>query len=284
MNFLERLKYNFQREAVLTQIVVINLAVFLVVRFGHMFGLNVLGQVAMPIGGGDFIVKFWTLFTYMFTHFDFFHFFWNMVSFYFMAQILTTIMGQKKILYLYVMSGLCGGALVLILSLLFPASFGNAILLGASASVLGVGAVMAIYSPNFMVYLFGMFEMRYRNFYILVFVITTVLDLVAKTGEEITLGDNAGGKIAHIGGAAFGLLYGYYLKRGNDLFNFSFSLKRKSKLTVVSNTGTRSKPHSPQGKSDEQKMNELLDKISKSGYDSLTKSERDELFRLSQKK
>lgn len=284
MNFLQKIKYNFQQQAVITQIVMINLAIFLVVRFGHMFGLNVLGQLAMPLGGENFIVKFWTLATYMFTHFDFFHFFWNMITFYFMAQIFTTIMGQKKVLYLYGMSGLCGGALVLVLSLIFPASFGYAILLGASASVLGVGAVMAIYSPDFRVYLFGMFEMKYKYFYMLVFIITTVLDIVAKNGEEFTLGDNAGGKIAHIGGAAFGLLYGYYLKKGTDLFNLSFRVKKKSNLTVASHNRSYTDNTARKNSKEELTMDELLDKISRSGYDSLTKREKEELHRLSQRK
>ena len=167
-----------------------------------------------------------------------------------------------------------GAALVLILGMLFPASFGNAILLGASAAVLGVGAVMAIYSPNYKVFLFGVFELPYKYFYLLTFGVSTIIDLSVNTG----------GKISHIGGALFGVLYGYYLKKGTDLFDLSFSLKRKSKLKVVSHNVNYSEPKKPKAGSDEQIMNDLLDKISKSGYDSLTKSEKEELFKLSQKK
>ncbi len=274
MNFFQRLKYNFEQQGVLTQLIVINVAVYLTINLvGNLSHLDLTPYFALPIGGAAFLTKFWTLFTFMFTHLDFWHLFWNMVLFYFMSQIFFTIMGQKKLIYLYVMSGVAGGALTLLLGLILPTSFGNSLLLGASASVLGVGAVMAIYSPNYRVFLFGMFEISYKYFYLFIFLLNTIIDLSINTG----------GKISHMGGALFGLLYGYYLKRGTDIFNISFWPKKKSKLKVVYNENTVYSKPEKKG-SDEEKMNSLLDKISKSGYDSLTKNEKDELFRLSQKK
>jgi len=278
MNFLQKIKYNFQQQGVLTQIIVVNVAVFLTVNLvGNLSHLTLVPYLALPLQADLFLFHFWTIFTYMFTHENLGHLFWNMVLFYFMSQIFFTIMGQKKLLYLYVMSGLAGGALVLLLALIFPASFGHSLLLGASASVLGVGAVMAVYSPNFRVYLFGVFDMAYKYFFLLTFALSTIIDLSINTG----------GKIAHVGGVAFGLLYGYFLKRGNDLFEISTpAIKKKSDLKVVSrNTAyTGSIASEKKSSSDEQAMDALLDKISKSGYDSLTKKEKDELFRLSQKK
>lgn len=275
MNFLHRIKTTFQQQGILTQIIIANVAVFLTVNVvGNLSHLRLLPYLALPLSAEEFLFHFWTIFTYMFTHENLGHIFWNMILFYFMSQIFFTIMGQKKLLYLYVMSGLAGGLLVLLLALFFPASFGNKpLLLGASASVLGVGAVMAVYSPRYRIYLFGVIEMEYRLFYIITIVVSTIIDLSVNTG----------GKIAHIGGAVFGLLYGYNLKQGNDISNFSLKLKKKSKLKVVSkNYETSSSAESTV--SEEQRMNSLLDKISKSGYDSLTKKEKDELFKLSQKK
>ena len=273
MNFFQKIKYNFQQQGILTQIIIINVAVFLTVNLvGNLSHLPLLNYLALPVGGYEFLYKFWTLFTYMFTHANLGHVFWNMVLFYFTSQIFFTILGQKKMLYVYVMSGLCGGALVLILGLIFPASFGNAILLGASASVLGVGGVMAVYSPNYRVYLFGVVEMPYKYFYLITFVVSTLIDLSVNTG----------GKISHMGGALFGLLYGYNLKNGIDLFNLDVFSGRKKKLKVVSNNTKASSDRKYDNS--EQVMNEILDKISKSGYDSLTKKEKDELFKLSQKK
>lgn len=271
MDFLKKVKENFQQQGVLTQIIIVNVAVFLTINLvGNLSHLSLLTYFALPLSGAEFMPRFWTLFTYMFTHEGLGHLFWNMILFYFMSQIFFTIMGQKKLLYLYVMSGLSGGTVVLILGLLFPASFANSILIGASAAVLGVGSVMAIYSPNYRVYLFGVIEMPYKYFFLLTFVLSTVIDLSINTG----------GKISHIGGVIFGLIYGYYLKRGTDLFDLSLLPKKKSKLKIVSNNKSN---YDKQSDTD-YTMDELLDKISKSGYDSLSKKEKDELFKLSQKK
>jgi hypothetical protein len=138
--------------------------------------------------------------------------------------------------------------------------------------VLGVGAVMLVYAPNYRMFLFGVLELPFKYIYLIFFAISTLIDLQINTG----------GKISHIGGALFGVLYGYQLKRGRDLSDISF-LKRKpkTKLKVVSNTSSQKKGNSP---NEEATMNALLDKISKSGYDSLTKAEKDLLFKLSQKK
>ncbi len=275
MNLLSKVKNNFQQQGVLTQIIIVNVAVFLTLNLvGNLSHLYLMPYLALPIGGYGFLFKFWTLFTYMFTHENLGHIFWNMILFYFTAQIFFTILGQSKLLYVYVMSGLSGGFLVLVLGLLFPTSFGNSLLLGASAAILGVGAVMAIYLPNYIVYLFGVVELRYKYFYLITFGVSTIIDFSINTG----------GKISHIGGALFGVLYGYNLKKGIDLFNFTFLPKKKSKLKIVSYNKPQEYSYEVEETNDESTMNELLDKISKSGYDSLTKSEKERLFKLSQKK
>ncbi len=116
--------------------------------------------------------------------------------------------------------------------------------------------------------------MPYKYFALLTFVLSTVIDFSLNTG----------GKISHVGGAIFGLTYGYCLKKGVDLFNFSFLTKKKKKLKIVSYNRTIDDRFNEDRSRGELRMNELLDKISKSGYDSLTKKEKDELFNLSQKK
>jgi hypothetical protein len=171
------------------------------------------------------------------------------------------------------MSGLAGGLILLLLGMLLPETFANNILLGASASVMGIIMVMAIYTPNLPVYVFFMLEMKFKYFAILIFVLSTVIDFAANTG----------GKIAHIGGAAFGLIYGYSLKNGKDLFDLSFLSGGKKKLKVVHKKETVTGSSAKQA-DDERHLNYLLDKISKSGYDSLTKQEKEDLFKLSQKK
>lgn len=272
MKIFDQVRYNFARQGILAKLIIINVAVFLTVNVvGNLSHIPLLLYLGLPVGGAEFLTRFWTLFTYMFTHADLWHIFWNMFLFYFMAQIFFTIMGQKKMLYLYVMSGLSGGALMLILGMIFPARFSNSILIGASASVLGVGAVMAVYAPNYRVFLFGVWELAYKYFYLIVFAANTIIDLSVNTG----------GKISHVGGALFGVFYGLSLKKGRDLFDFTFLKRRGKKLKVVYHSGER---YEGGYEDEEQKMNALLDKISRSGYDSLTKAEKEELFRLSQKK
>lgn len=275
MSFFTSIKDNFKQQGVVTQIIFINIAIFLTVNIvGNITDQETLTEyLSLPINGEGFLKKFWTLFTYMFTHEGLLHIIWNLIAFYFFSQIFLVVFGQKKLLYIYVMSGICGGALVLLIGILFPAAFVNTILLGASAAVLGIGGVMLIYSPNYRVYLFGLVEMSFKYIYLIMFAISTIIDLRVNTG----------GKISHIGGALFGVLYGYQLKRGRDLSDFSFlKPKKKTNLKVVSNTSnSKTQGNSP---NDDAAMNALLDKISKSGYDSLTKAEKDLLFKLSQKK
>lgn len=172
------------------------------------------------------------------------------------------------------MSGLSGGAFLLICGLIFPDSFSASYLIGASAGVMGVVMVMALYAPNYVVHLFGVIQMPYKYFAMLTFVLSTVLDFSLNTG----------GKISHIGGALFGLAYGYFLKKGIDMFDFSFMTRKKTKLKIVSYNKMPDEEYNLMRANAERRMNELLDKISKSGYDSLTKKEKDELFNLSQKK
>ncbi len=276
MNFLQKIAQTFQQQGKLAQLIIINVAIFLMANISiHILHLNVLDYLMLPIGGTDFIFKIWTLFTYMFTHASLGHVFFNMLLFYFSAQLFFLILGEAKLIYVYVMSGLFGAALLLVLGVISPSAFGHSYLLGASASVMGIVMVMAVYAPNYNVALWGIINMPYKYFAALTFVLSTVIDFSLNTG----------GKIAHIGGAAFGLLYGYNLKRGVDLFNFSFLHKTKHKpLKVVSYNKTKDELYHENKVISEQRMNQLLEKISKSGYDSLTKNEKDELFKLSQKK
>ena len=275
MNFFQKISNTFQKQGKLAQLIIINVALFLTINLSlHIAHLNVVPYLGLPIGGVAFLFKIWTLFTYMFSHQDLGHVFFNMILLYFSAQIFFIILGESKIIYVYVMSGLVGAAVLLICGLLFPDSFANSILIGASAGVTGIIMVMAVYSPNFVVNLFGIIQMPYKYFALLTFVLSTLIDFSFNTG----------GKISHVGGAIFGLTYGYYLKKGVDLFNFGFLTRNKNKLRVVSYQKMRDDEYNEYRHKGEKRMNELLDKISKSGYDSLTKKEKDELFNLSQKK
>lgn len=275
MNFFQKITATFAQQGNLAKLIIINVALFLTVNLSfHLAHINLLPYLALKVGGIAFISTFWTIFTYMFVHQAVLELFFNLLLLYFSAQLFFLILGEKKLVYVYVMSGLCGAALILILGILVPGSFFDTTLLGASCSVLGVIMVMAVYSPNYQVSLWGLLNMPYKYFALLVFILSTLVDFSF----------NAGGKISHLGGAAFGLLYGFYLKKGIDLFNFSFLTRKKTKLKVVSYNKNIDDVYNEKRLNDEAMMDELLDKISKSGYDSLSKKEKELLFKLSQKK
>jgi membrane associated rhomboid family serine protease len=274
MSVLDNIKSTFQRQNKLTVLIILNAAVFLTVNIGaNIAHINLLPFLALPLDAGSFIYKFWTIFTYMFTHANLGHAFFNLILLYFSGQMFFTLFTEKKLVYVYVMSGVFGGAILLLLGLIFPDVFFGSILVGASAAVMGIIMVMAVYAPNLRVNVFLTFEMPYKYFALIVFVLSTLIDFATNTG----------GKISHIGGAAFGLIYGYALKNGHDLFDLSFLPKRKSPLKVTHRYGSETVSYSAKS-SDEKYLDTLLDKISKSGYDSLTKKEKDDLFKLSQKK
>ena len=148
-------------------------------------------------------------------------------------------------------------------------------LLGASAAVSAVAVVVGIMAPNMPVNLMLIGEVKLKWVVIASFVLSTLIDFSINTG----------GKISHIGGALFGLFYGLQMKSGKDIsLIFSNLFKRSSKLKVVHRQGNSPKD-TGNSKSDEEKMlNELLDKINKSGYDSLSRSEKEILHQLSRKK
>lgn len=274
MRFFDYIQNTFKEQSKLTVLIILNVSVFLTVNvISNISHLNLLSYLALPLNNEDFIFKPWTLFTYMFTHAGLGHVFFNLILLFFSGRFFYSLLGEKRLIYLYIMSGLAGGALLLILGFIFPSIFENSILIGASAAVLGIITALAVYVPNMPVNVFLLLEMPYKYFALLVFVISTVIDFAVNTG----------GKISHIGGALFGLLYGYTLKSGKNVFNFSFIPQKKSKLKIIHQNKQTNIRYSESSDEDAY-LNKLLDKISKSGYDSLTKNEKADLFKLSQKK
>lgn len=274
MSFFQNIKYELQRRNKLTIILVLNLSLFLVINISkHILNYDLSQYLALPLNLNEFVLKFWTLITYMFSHESLGHLFYNMLLFYFSASTFLNFLGEKKLVYVYIMSGVCGGLILLILSAIFPHNFNASHLYGASAAVIGIVCSMVFYVPNMPVSLFGIIEMKYKYYALLVFVLFTIVDFTINTG----------GKISHFGGAFFGLLFGYMLKEGKDLsaLNF-FKSKPKSNLKVVHH---QKKENSTSAQNhNQQAIDALLDKISKNGYENLTKAEKEELFKLSQKK
>lgn len=275
MSFLDNIKNELQKHNKLTVLLVINISIFFIINISvSVFSTDIIVRnLALPLNLNEFVFKFWTLFTYMFSHKDFGHVFYNMLLLYFTARTFLNFMSEKKLMFVYMMSGLFGGIILLVLSILFPNTFTNSILFGASAAVLGVVAALALYIPNLPVSIFGILEMKYKYYALLIFAVSTIIDFNINTG----------GKISHFGGAFFGLLFGYLLKNGKDISELSFfKRQKKTKLKVVHNNKNKSVNDS--SNANQKTIDELLDKISKNGYENLSKTEKELLFKLSQKK
>jgi membrane associated rhomboid family serine protease len=294
MGIWDDIKNTFRKGTNLTRLIYINTGVFLIISSAAIVGFllknpvvasKTLNLFAIPASLNAFLVKPWTLITYMFTHKDILHILFNMLWLYWFGRIFLEYLDQRKLVAVYLLGGICGAVVYVLSFNIFPAFTGivnESVAIGASASVMAIVIAIAAYVPDYTVqlFLFGRIKIKYMA--LAIFVLTSLMDFPA----------NSGGKLAHIGGALFGYLYTLNLKKGHDIgkgFNriidfFATLFKPRKKLKV-----TYKKPASDYDynkiKTDHQaKINLILDKISKGGYDSLTKEEKDTLFSESQKK
>lgn len=235
----------------------------------------------LPANALSVLFKPWTLVTYMFTQVSFFHLLFNMLWLYWLGMIFLDFLSKKQFVFIYFFGGLAGAALYLLAYALVPVfseSKNFNALIGSSAAVSAIVFATATLVPDFSIRMlfFGNVRLKYLA---LVFII---LDLLGVGGG------NAGGSIAHIGGALSGFFFVRQLQKGND---WSRLLERKRKkqskhrMRVVSTrTGgaavSTKKPTGPPP-TNQEVIDQILDKISQSGYDSLSKSEKDALFRVS---
>ena len=273
MSFLQSINAELRKQGKLSLFIIINIFLFLIINIcDHIFNFNLIQYLAFPLDFFSAITTFWTVFTYMFSHQDVGHLFYNMLLLYFNGRLFCGILLEKRFTFVYILSGISGALFLMMFSFFLNKNIEMVAISGASAAILGVISALAIYTPNMPINLFGVFEMKYKYFALLLFVLFTVIDFSVNTP----------GKISHFGGAIFGLFYGYMLKNGNDLSLLSFYKKeKKSKLKVVHYGKNKSETHS---ENQQKIIDSILDKISKTGYDNLSKSEKEILFKFSNKK
>lgn len=234
---------------------------------------------------GTLLTRPWTVITYMFTHTGLGHIFWNMVLLWFGGRLFQDLLGGKRLLGYYLLAGLSGFALFLAVQWLLPGVHGaphGLGIMGASASALGVFMGIAAYRPDMPVHLIliGPVKLMYvAGFFLL-------LDLVG-----IGSGDGVAHE-AHIGGALFGILASLQLKKGNDpamafmngmeRIGGLFSRKdRRPRMKVAKHADAAPRQARTAAQDIQARIDTILDKISRSGYDSLTKEEKDLLFKAS---
>jgi len=287
----KQIKKKFAEASILNKLIYINVTIFILFSLfdvvSFLFNSNIsifVNKFELPSNTDIFIQQPWSIITYMFFHSSILHVLFNMIWLHFGGKILINYINEKQFLSTYLIGGICGGILF-ILSYNFIPAFNSiylsAFALGSSASVFAIMIAAATYNPNLNIQLPLLGRIKLKH--IAVFMIT--LDIIS-----IPKG-NAGGHIAHIGGALFGYFYIYQLKKGQD-----YSILMSKLIDIITNTfKTRSKFKTVHKraksdyefnaeKADQQKeINKILEKISKSGYDSLNQKEKDTLFSASKK-
>jgi len=294
MNIWHNIKKTFGKANSLSRLIYINAIVFLVFLVFEIISFlfnnpdieaAVLHLFAIPASLKTLLVRPWTLITYMFTHKDIWHILFNMLWLYWFGKIFLDYLDQRKLVAIYFLGGI-SGAIVYVLSFnIFPAFTGmihDSVAIGASASVMAIVISTAAYIPDYSINLFLLGRIKIKYIALAIFILTSFMDFSV----------NSGGKLAHMGGALFGLLYILNLRKGKDIakgFNriidFLATLFKLRKKMKVSYKRPVTDYEYNKIKSDRQlKINQILDKISKGGYDSLTKEEKEFLFSESQKK
>lgn len=283
------LKRNFQRGSIPVKLIYINVGVFLVIRLVGVVCLlfntpeiSVLDYLELPSSVSTLLHKPWTLFTYMFTHQDILHILFNMLWLYWFGAIFLRFFTERQFSGLYILGGLAGAALFVLTYNTLPyfrsvAPFSA--LIGASASVMAIVFAVSFYRKELEInlFLFGRIKLIYLALG------TLVIDFLAVTSE------NAGGHIAHIGGALFGIFYASQMSKGKDLTTpinkildwFVNLRKPKSKMRVTyrrGETGESDQDYNYRKNKERENIDLILEKLKRSGYESLSNEEKKKLF------
>lgn len=284
----------------LMQIIFINVAVFVVFMIlqvvlrlsgAELIYESILHWVLMPAALSAFLYKPWTLFTYFFMHGGFMHIIYNMLFLYWFGIIIKEFLGGTKVISLYVLGGIAGGLFYLLIYNLIPFyadRISGSVMLGASGGVLAVVVGAATLSPNYSIHLLFLGPVRIK--YIALFYVFMSF--------AQTTGPNAGGNLAHLGGAALGFLFIKQLQSGVDMGkpvhwflsfvksffvhqpNVHVSYKRRaSEKASVKKQSTSTKTSTFKSSTvSQEEIDAILDKISQHGYESLSKDEKQKLF------
>ena len=294
MGIWDDIKNTFRHGSSLTRLIYLNIAVFILITVVAVIAFllnnpviseNALNLFSVPSSLKALLIRPWTLITYMFVHKDIWHILFNMLWLYWFGRIFLEYLDQRKLVAVYLLGGI-SGALVYVLSFnVFPAFAGivsESVAIGASASVMAIVIAIAAYVPDYTVqlFLFGRIKIKYMA--LAIFILTSIMDFSI----------NSGGKLAHIGGAFFGYFYTLSLRKGHDIgkgFNGIIDsmvtlLNPRKKLKVTHKKVATEYEYNKIKTDHQARINKILDKISKGGYDSLTKEEKETLFNESLKK
>lgn len=301
MSLKDDLRMQWRIGGTTVRLLLVNVAVFVAMVLAYLLLLPVGGggQGALALRSawvlqwlqstadlGTLATRPWTVLTYMFLHVGVGHIFWNMLILWWTGRLFQDLLGGKRLLGNYLLGGFAGLLLFIVSSnLTTPAGQAMPAVMGASAAVMSVLVGIATYRPTMVVHLllFGPVKLMY------IAAVVVLLDLMG-----IGTGDGVAHE-AHIGGALYGFLAAQQLKRGNDWslrfvellekLGSIFQRKRGPRMRVAKKPGRNVVDRDAEfraAKNDQQaRVDHILDKISRSGYDSLSKEEKDFLFKAS---
>lgn len=290
------LRYQWNHGGTLIRLILVNVGVFAALRLTDLifflFGAEGPDTVRWLMSTSDLgrLVRTpWTVVTYMFTHWDLFHILFNLLILWFIGRMFEDLLGGRRLLGNYLLGGFTGLLLYIVAYNTLPAFEHYAqgsMIMGASGAVMAVFVGLAAYRPDLEVHLLLLGAIRLKWLAL----IYLVIDLIS-----IRQGGNSGGHIAHLGGALYGFLAARQLAKGNDwslsfvqaleAIGRAFKPGKKPRMKVAKHAAPASRRPSAKAAeaSDKQaRVDAILDKISRSGYDSLSKEEKDFLFKASQ--
>lgn len=292
MAFLEQIKYQFKNGQAHISLIYINIAVFLVAKIIAIIcklfllnGFDLTSVLAMPYSLHILGTKFWTPITYMFYHEDFWHILFNMICLYWFGILFLANFSGKQLISVYVFGGLVAAVFYVLSFNMIPYYqhhfSSNLYMMGASGAIMALIVAVALRQPNAQIrlLLLGAVKLKYIAIF---FVLISFFGLA---------GNNAGGEMAHLGGAAAGWLFVFCLKKKNiditawitgiiDWFATIFRHRQQPKLQSVKPDYSRmTDAEFNMNKAQNMgKIDHILDKIKMSGYESLTSEEKQFLF------
>ncbi len=296
------IRQQFRYGNALTKIIIVNIGFFIFVNLVRLVLMIIDGQ-APPPSYGPFIHFFtissdlwhnlthpWVIITHMFLHESFWHIFWNMLLLYWFGRIVGDLLGDWRVLPIYLLAGLAGGFTYVLLANLPTYWVFGGYALGASAAVMGILAVAGMTAPDYVLHLLLIGPVRLKY----VVLVLIFLDVAA-----LSWGSNSGGSLAHLGGAAMGFVIASQLQRGNDLTRpvarwlealqnwwGNFTRRRRKPKVVFKNQGfnkAKGQRRKPQPEFDQERLDAILEKIKEKGYESLSWEEKEFLFKASNK-
>ena len=286
MSILKDLKQQYLMGGVTEKLIYWNVALFAIPYalkgILSLFGINFdfLDFVNLSSNPADLLWKPWTIISYAFFHAGILHILFNLIILNFVSRLFMTYFTQKQLLSLYLLGAIFAGCIYIASYLVFPALIRQeATMIGASGAVMTILFAVATFAPYMEIRLLLIGNVKMWH----IALVYLIIDLISLSS------DNVGGHIAHLGGALFGYLFSTQVKKGTDItktftgfmdyMSNLISGSKKSSFKKVHKNVSYTAPKSNIKEKSQQQIDAILDKISKSGYDSLTKEEKEFLFK-----